>query len=222
MRLKSLFIAITAFTLLLVSCGKVPLAKFEVSTTTPSVGEEVSFTNNTNQKYTCEWDFGDGTTSTEWSPKHTYTSVGVYTATLTAKNKKGTATSSKPITITVTQSQAQIDAEASSALIVQTWSLDSMNLDDNNGPTHISYPVADLWGGTNEYLWIFTNPDIVNTYRDGALESSGTWEFLSGTNLLIDNLSNYTVTELTATKFVYSKPSNNDPNFTETWFFTVQ
>ena len=222
MRLHSFLITMTIFTLLLVSCGKVPLAKFEVSTATPLVGEEVTFTNNTNQKYICEWDFGDGTTSTEWSPKHTYTSAGVYTATLTAKNKKETATSSKPITITVTQSQGQIDAEASSALILQTWSLDSMNLDDNNGPTHINYLVADLWSGTNEYLWIFTTPDIANSYRDGALESSGTWQFLSGTDLLLDNLFNVTVSELTATKFVYSKPNNNDPNFTETWFFTVQ
>ena len=158
-------ILLFALTFLLASCGKVPVAKFEPSTTTPNVGEEVNFENSTNSKNSCEWEFGDGTTSTEWSPKHTYTTEGVYTAKLIATNKKGNSSSTKPVTITVTKSQAQIDSEASSALIVQTWSLDSMTLDENNGPTHINYPTSSLWGGTTEYLWIFTNPNVVKIGR---------------------------------------------------------
>jgi len=40
-----------------------------------------------------EWDFGDGSKSTEQNPVHTYDKVGEYTATLTVtdqKNNKGT------------------------------------------------------------------------------------------------------------------------------------
>src|SRR5437588_131243 len=33
--------------------------------------------------YTFAWTFGDGTTSTQQSPTHTYTAAGTYTATLT-------------------------------------------------------------------------------------------------------------------------------------------
>jgi len=35
------------------------------------------------------WDFGDGTTSTEQNPSHTYDPVGDYTATLTATDRAG-------------------------------------------------------------------------------------------------------------------------------------
>jgi PKD repeat protein len=38
---------------------------------------------------TVEWDFGDGQTSTELSPEHTYTEPGSYTATLTATDSDG-------------------------------------------------------------------------------------------------------------------------------------
>jgi PKD repeat protein len=38
---------------------------------------------------TIEWDFGDGTTSDELSPEHTYTEPGSYTATLTATDGDG-------------------------------------------------------------------------------------------------------------------------------------
>jgi PKD repeat protein len=43
--------------------------------------------------FTFKWDFGDGATSTEQNPVHTYDKVGEYTATLTVadqKNNKGT------------------------------------------------------------------------------------------------------------------------------------
>ncbi|MFA5214235.1 MAG: PKD domain-containing protein, partial [Methanoregula sp.] len=42
------------------------------------------------------WDFGDGTTSTEQNPSHTYTAVGSYTVNLTATNVIGSANVSKP------------------------------------------------------------------------------------------------------------------------------
>jgi len=37
----------------------------------------------------CRWDFGDGATSTEASPTHTYAKPGLYTATLTVTDKAG-------------------------------------------------------------------------------------------------------------------------------------
>lgn len=44
---------------------------------------EVFFTNTSTPGVNCYWDFGDGNSSTDWSPSHTYTSNGVYTVTLT-------------------------------------------------------------------------------------------------------------------------------------------
>jgi PKD repeat protein len=50
---------------------------------TASVEEE------TGGPFTFKWDFGDGQTSTEQNPMHTYEKVGEYTATLEVTNQKG-------------------------------------------------------------------------------------------------------------------------------------
>jgi PKD repeat protein len=42
------------------------------------------------------WQFGDGVTSTQTSPTHTYTEAGVYTVALTVNGLGGTDTESKP------------------------------------------------------------------------------------------------------------------------------
>ena len=46
------------------------------------------------------WDFGDGTTSTETSPVHTYTAAGTYQAVLTVTDQRN-GSASQPVTITV-------------------------------------------------------------------------------------------------------------------------
>ena len=57
-------------------------AKFTFDKTTYYVGEEVSITNETvggEGNYTCQWDLGNGETSTEVAPKVTYeTNGGIY------------------------------------------------------------------------------------------------------------------------------------------------
>lgn len=49
----------------------------------------VNFTNTTTGSLTSEWSFGDGTTSTLFSPTHTYTTPGFYTVTLISANFQG-------------------------------------------------------------------------------------------------------------------------------------
>jgi PKD repeat protein len=57
------------------------------------------------------WDFGDGGTSTQQDPTHTYTSAGVYDVKLTASNAFGSASLTKPNYITVTD-PGTVDFEA--------------------------------------------------------------------------------------------------------------
>jgi PKD repeat protein len=62
--------------------------------TVPDVGETVNFDSSladtdTGQTYTYQWDFGDGGTSTEADPSHTYSSAGNYTVTLTVSDSGG-------------------------------------------------------------------------------------------------------------------------------------
>src|SRR5690606_15814178 len=48
---------------------------------------------------TYSWDFGDGNTSTEENPVHTYTVNGQYTATLVVSDGEKTATSTVTVTV---------------------------------------------------------------------------------------------------------------------------
>lgn len=52
-------------------------------------GNTINFTNASTDGASFNWSFGDGTTSTEISPSHTYTTPGTYTVTLTVINGCG-------------------------------------------------------------------------------------------------------------------------------------
>ena len=62
-------------------------------------GLSVAFTNNSSNATSYEWEFGDGNTSTEVNPVHTYDEDGVYTVTLTATNDCGSITTTQTVTI---------------------------------------------------------------------------------------------------------------------------
>ena len=59
----------------------------------------VDFTNTTVEGNTYSWDFGDGNTSNEESPSHTYSEEGEYEVVLIATNDCGTATTSQTLSI---------------------------------------------------------------------------------------------------------------------------
>ena len=82
--------------------GSAPIANFSASSTRGEAPFTVSFTDlSTNNPTSWKWDFGDGNTSTEQSPKHTYTNTGIYTVKLTAGNAKGNNSLIKTNYITV-------------------------------------------------------------------------------------------------------------------------
>ena len=78
-----------------VTIGTVPGAGFNSSTS----GTLATFTNTTTNGTSYSWDFGDGATSTETDPSHTYTADGVYTVVLTATNACGSSTVTQTVTI---------------------------------------------------------------------------------------------------------------------------
>lgn len=72
-----------------------PTASFTSSTANTSV----TFTNTSVGGSSYLWDFGDGDSSTEINPTHTYNAGGTYTVVLTATNDCGTATATSTVTI---------------------------------------------------------------------------------------------------------------------------
>ncbi|MFN2418754.1 MAG: DNRLRE domain-containing protein, partial [Candidatus Limnocylindria bacterium] len=54
------------------------------------------------------WNFGDGVTSTEQHPTHTYTAAGSYTVKLTVTNAAGSDTETRPAFVTVDPAPAEV------------------------------------------------------------------------------------------------------------------
>ncbi|MHC4105084.1 MAG: PKD domain-containing protein, partial [Planctomycetota bacterium] len=79
---------------------------------TPSNGNSpllVSFTDQSSgTPVSWFWDFGDGGTSTEQNPSHTYNTAGVYTVSLTVTGADGSDTETKTDYITVTEPGATV------------------------------------------------------------------------------------------------------------------
>ena len=75
--------------------GAPPAASFS----TEVDGNTVSFTNSSTGADSYLWDFGDGNSSTEESPVHTYASDGAYAVQLTATNANGSSVANTNVTV---------------------------------------------------------------------------------------------------------------------------
>lgn len=93
-----------AIFLIFTSCKKEPELSFVVNKYEASVGESLTFTNNTEMKnlYNLSWNFGDGGSASSFNATHAYSEPGDYTVTLSGTNRKGNKyySTSKLITIT--------------------------------------------------------------------------------------------------------------------------
>ncbi|MBN2682443.1 MAG: PKD domain-containing protein [Bacteroidales bacterium] len=69
-----------------------PFVDFSASSTTVLAAEEISFTNLSSGASSFLWEFGDGTTSTETSPSHSWNWIGFYDVSLTATSVSGCST----------------------------------------------------------------------------------------------------------------------------------
>lgn len=78
-----------------------PVAGFEATVHL----DEVTFTNLSENGTSYTWDFGDGTTSTEENPTHTYTTTGEFVVTLTVANNCGIAVASQTVTIVLSSTE---------------------------------------------------------------------------------------------------------------------
>lgn len=93
---KTNYITVTAGT-------PAPVAGFSSNVTSGTSPLTVAFTDtSTNSPTSWNWSFGDGTSSTEKNPKHTYSAAGSYTVALTASNTGGSNTATKASYITAT------------------------------------------------------------------------------------------------------------------------
>lgn len=73
----------------LTGCSVKPEAYFMVERDEIIVGEQIKFYNFSQNAESFNWDFGDGTSSEEYDPNHTFTETGSFIVTLTAISSNG-------------------------------------------------------------------------------------------------------------------------------------
>ena len=123
---------------------RLPVANFSTDVIKGNVPLSVQFTDLSEKATEWNWSFGDGNTSTEQNPTHTYSAAGIYTVNLTATNANGT--DSKLATITVLEKSASIICKVVGTNY-QYWSNEQ-------------YPIIDLFGeqevpllANNDPIW---------------------------------------------------------------------
>jgi|GEM_PF-136024 len=122
----------------IISVGAAPLSAYffttnELNATFFNISENAS-------SYT--WDFGDGSTSTEFSPMHSYADTGTYVIVLTATNACGTATFTGEIYLAVNAPAAAFNASVTQGCV----------------PFEVTF--ADQSAGTvTDWLWVFPGGD---------------------------------------------------------------
>lgn len=97
------FAVIAVLALSVLSCKEDPADPPTVTVFASVDGYQVAFTATVTNADTYSWDFGDGESSTEQSPVHTYAQSGSYTATITVTGDGGDASASTSVTIAASE-----------------------------------------------------------------------------------------------------------------------
>jgi len=118
---KYIFIGILSLTLF--ACQKDEVtppqsqAEFTASATQVMIGEEIQFTNTSQNATAYAWSFGDGTTSNQVAPRKSYTSSNVFLVSLVSTGAGGSTISNMEITVTPASTFTVEEADNLSATV---------------------------------------------------------------------------------------------------------
>ncbi|WP_424961299.1 PKD domain-containing protein [Ekhidna sp.] len=146
------------------------------------------FTNTSFNGASFEWDFGDGNTSTEKSPTHTFTSDGSYTVQLTAFNAGGNSVTTENIVVAdggatfaaVIQNadfETYPTAENNNNDLVDAWTIDPDNTFNDATTTPF-----DWWRNDALEDWVSDDANITGSLTDKGSSSSTNAQSAGGTS----------------------------------------
>ncbi len=153
--------------LILFSCESSPRAWFSVSPGDPVVGEEVWFTNESENAADFEWDFGDGYTSSELNPVHKYTASGSYSVKLKVWSSSGLT------------DEAGLDLNVKIPTLLEIEVLEYFEKYPVADASVILYPTLDDWENETNYINEgFTDSDgkVVFSDLDNVVHYVDVWE----------------------------------------------
>ncbi len=130
-----------------------PVANFSSNVTSGAAPLSVQFNDeSTNNPTSWAWDFGDGSTSNEQNPPHTYETAGNYTVKLTSSNYGGSNVTTKTDYITVTSTESAPVA--------------SFTADANSGQVPLTVHFTDTSAGSvSSWKWSFGD-GVTSTERN--------------------------------------------------------
>ncbi len=192
MRKNAMVIAF-ALAMIFILCGSAsataPSSNFSSNTTNGYSPLSVQFKDTSAGNPTSwSWDFGDGTTSTQQNPKHTYSAVGAYTVKLTASNADGSSNLTKKNYITAWNKSSALPSNNGIVFYVSNDAgvkydmPNGVNQQGNYASIYLpnTYYIAKGGGGMNP-IQISTDPNNKAGTKTNSTSQSGTfWIVFSG------------------------------------------
>ena len=147
-----------------------PVANFTVDNTNVTEPQSVNFTDKSTGNITSyNWDFGDGTISTEQNPTHKYTTAGNYTVTETVTGLGGSDTQTLTDYITINPDTTAPIANATLASgIFNSNQTVGLSATDNDPNLKIYYTINGTTPTTNSTL--YSNPLTISKEGTTTLE----------------------------------------------------
>lgn len=159
----------------------------------PPVGEApltVQFTDKSQgPAATWQWDFGDGTTSTEQNPSHVYSDAGTYTVTLTVSNANDSDTITRPDYIDVGVTAPSYRFERMWPSLQQPWYFAFVRrlARDRDGNIYL------VNAGRNRVVKMTADGQFISNFGEGGGEDG---QFRKPYGVAVDGQGNVYVTDL--------------------------
>jgi len=159
--------------------GASPVANFTYAPSPPTSGAPATFTDTSTGGATgWNWDFGDGSTSTDQNPSHTFLGAQTYTVQLTAGNLNGSNSISRQVTvqpgaITCTADATHLCLNGGRFQTSIHWTKD-----DGSSGDGTAVPLT----GDSGYFWFFSSANIETVVKvlNGCGIGGHYWVFAAG------------------------------------------
>ena len=200
--------------------GDAPVADFSASPTSGAAPLNVNFTDkSTNNPTSWTWDFGDGSTSNDQNPSHTYQNAGKYTVKLTATNKYGNDTKSSDNYITAgdahTGSLKVIISPSEAVDAGAQWNVDGGSW-QNSGVTANNLSVGQHTVNYKDVSgWTAPSSMDVTISENQTKSVTGTYIVVSSTSSWKDSFESYTVNTFPSIWTADGNATDNSKNYVD-------